>query len=209
MTLSQGHKYQRLKDTGIVMSVDRNGKPNSTIRTRFRRPSGPKRAPDDPHRLAAAFLQGHRSDDGRMLIRHWREEFLRWSDGAYRRVSDGTVRAELARVVGEMFEADAPFQVRAARAGGSDGKPPTVRKVTGDVISNTMTVLRSLYSGRSGMRCLRAGWPRLQEPPTPFGGWAYHSARIVAHRGTHPPTGVGGSRGAKNPDTYPESIATA
>ena len=53
-------------------------------------------APDNPHRLAARFLDHLSPLAGPpYLLRHWRGEFHRWGDGAYRPAPDGDVRAEM------------------------------------------------------------------------------------------------------------------
>ncbi len=56
---------------------------------------GPNDGPDNPHRLAAGFLDGTTPAGSPPLLRFWRGEFHRYDCGAYRPVPDDDQRARL------------------------------------------------------------------------------------------------------------------
>jgi hypothetical protein len=78
-------------------------------------------APDDPHRLARLYLAGHRADGGRLLLRHWQDEFYRWVRGAYTRHTEGEVKAAVVAAVKEEYDRQAAAE--AAQAGDRQGRP--------------------------------------------------------------------------------------
>lgn len=95
----------------------------------------------DPHRLARLFLEPYRSDLG-LKLRYWRDEFIRWDEGAYTRLPLGDLKAQLTSFIRGQFEADAEQRVLAwQRLGSPSDKKPKVRKVTGGLVGNVQQAL--------------------------------------------------------------------
>lgn len=81
---------------------------------------------DDPHSLAEAFLDARCTQDGTRTLRFHQQEWRRWIRGAYLKVPDAELRAELTRFVRQVFVAANIAELRAPKA---DGPPPETRKV--------------------------------------------------------------------------------
>jgi putative DNA primase/helicase len=106
-------------------------------------------AADDPHRLGRLHLGSHCDTDGRLLLRYWNEQFLRWESGAYRAHTDSDVKAEVVKGAKQEFDrlanAQAELLVNAAGVGDANDRPKPVvtRKVTATVANNVMQAIRS------------------------------------------------------------------
>lgn len=107
---------------------------------------GPNDGPDNPHRLAAVFLDGIAPAGSPRLLRFWHGEFHRYHDGAYRPVSDDDQRAELTQFVRSEFLRLNAAAVTAWEAdqGENKGGPPQVRRVTSRLIGDVLQALRGL-----------------------------------------------------------------
>jgi P4 family phage/plasmid primase-like protien len=106
-------------------------KPDVGTQTVFYAPE----AIDDPHRLARLILP----NDGSVLRWH-RDQWYAFDDYAYRPVESSEIRAKVTAGIKEEFDLHA-----ASRAAADPSKPPpTCKKVTGRVASDTMRALESL-----------------------------------------------------------------
>lgn len=106
-------------------------------------------AADDPHRLARLFLDEHQHPDG-LTLRYWREQFHRWSGGAYRALDEKELRAELCQRIKQEFDRLNRIAIELwEKAGRVDkkGKPepkPEARRVTARLTADTMHALAGL-----------------------------------------------------------------
>ncbi len=108
-------------------------------------PDGPNDAPDNPHRLAAGFLDGITPAGSPLLLRFWRSEFHRYRDGAYRPVPDDDQRGELTQYTRNEFVRLNAAAVAACEDEGDEKKqPPRVRPVTSKLIGDVLQALRGL-----------------------------------------------------------------
>ena len=106
----------------------------------------PNEAPDDPHRLARLFIGECCQHAEGLTLRFWREEWHRWDGSAYRIIPGTELRAELtASAKAEMDRVNLIAQKLADEEKG----PPTVRKVTGRMISDVAHALASITVLRS------------------------------------------------------------
>jgi putative DNA primase/helicase len=102
----------------------------------------PNEAADDPHRLARLYVKERCEHGDGLTLRFWRDQYHRWDGRAYRVMPDKELRAELtASAKAEMNSQNLVAQKLAA-ASGQD--PPTVRKITGRLISDVAHALQSL-----------------------------------------------------------------
>jgi len=107
-----------------------------------------REAPDDPHRLARIFLDRMRTVDGVATIRCWNGEWYRWGEGAYQRVADAELTAEMNAVIKEEFDRISIMQqFVAADLEDQDLRKGDLlartRKVTTTVVNNTLQALRA------------------------------------------------------------------
>ncbi len=110
---------------------------------------------DDPHRLARLFVRQWRYQ-GKRTPRFYRDEWLKWTDRAYRPVSDSELNSRLGAVIKKEFDRINEFAVKKwIEAGGKDDKgkdveKPQPQKVTRNLVSNVVLALQSitLLSGR-------------------------------------------------------------
>ncbi len=141
----------------------------------------PNEDADDPHRLARLFLRERCTHVDGVTERFWREEWHRWEGSAYRILPDKELRAELtASAKAEMDRVNLVAQKRAD----PDKAPPTVRKVTGRLVSDVAHALASLTV-----------LPSRTEPPTWIGAEGpFPAAEILACRNglVHLPSLVAG-----------------
>ncbi len=106
---------------------------------------GPNDGPDNPHRLAAGFLDGTTPAGSPPLLRFWRGEFHRYDCGAYRPVPDDDQRARLTQHVRDEFVRLNAAAVAAHEDEGDEKKgPPRVRPVTSRMIGDVLQALRGL-----------------------------------------------------------------
>ncbi len=106
---------------------------------------GPNDGPDNPHRLAAGFIDGITQTGSPPLLRFWRGEFHRYDCGAYRPVPDDDQRAELTQYVRDEFVRLNAAAVAAPEDDGDEEKgPPRVRAVTTRLIGDVLQALRGL-----------------------------------------------------------------
>jgi putative DNA primase/helicase len=136
-------------------------------------------AVDDPHRLARLYLNDHAHPDGRTL-HCWREEWHRWSGGAYFVVKDKEIKAELTRRIKVEFD---EVNLRAVAAweatGGVDSRgkgvsAPVVHPVTTKKVADVLQALAG-YTLLPG--CLEA--PAWLGTTSPF-----PAAEVLACRNT-------------------------
>lgn len=92
-------------------------------------PVRPVEAPDDPHRLARLFVDGQRIA-GAPTLRWHREEWFRWRAGAYCRLLERELRAEIGCAIKAEFDRLNRSEVADWHAGGGKGPCPTARKVS-------------------------------------------------------------------------------
>ena len=102
----------------------------------------PNEAADDPHRLARLFIdQSCKSDDG-LTLRYWREQWWKWDGTVYRQLPDAELSAALLESIkGEMDRLNIAAQILAAAKG---EPPPTARKVTKGMVTDTEAALASM-----------------------------------------------------------------
>lgn len=106
---------------------------------------GPNDGPDNPHRLAAGFLDRITPAGSPPLLRFWRGEFHRYDCGAYRPVPDDDQRARLTQYVRNEFVRLNAVAVAAHEDKGEEEKgPPTVRPVTSRLIGDVLQALKGL-----------------------------------------------------------------
>ncbi|QJX00253.1 DNA primase family protein [Frigoriglobus tundricola] len=105
---------------------------------------GPNDAPDNPHRLAAGFLDSITPAGSPRLLRFWRGDFHRYRDGAYRPVPDDDQRAELTQYVRAEFVRSNAAVVAACEGEDEKKQPPRVRPVTSKMIGDVLQALRGL-----------------------------------------------------------------
>ena len=88
-------------------------------------------AATDPHELAKRFIQRHNHDShNHAALRYWRDEFWRFHNGRYRRISQAELQAEISQFVREEFQRDKPT----TRAG-------QIVQVTRSLVGNVMQAL--------------------------------------------------------------------
>jgi putative DNA primase/helicase len=98
-------------------------------------------APDDPHRLARLYLQENTLTDG-LALRWWREQWYRWSEGAYNLLLDKEMKAELGQTIKTEFDRlNVTEQTNDTRR--KDG-PPVARKVTTRLLADVSAALTGL-----------------------------------------------------------------
>jgi putative DNA primase/helicase len=100
----------------------------------------PNEAQDDPHRLARSFLNHKCSHDDGYTLRHWREQWHRWDGTAYRTLSEIELRAEVTENSKSALDRANVITQRAS----NQNRTPTVRKVTGRLVSDVENALTSL-----------------------------------------------------------------
>jgi putative DNA primase/helicase len=109
----------------------------------------PNEAADDPHRLARLFLAENCQHPETSTLRYWRDEWHRWDRIAYRLIPEKELRAELTEAVKRDMDR---LNLIAQRIAAAKGEAlPTVRKVTGRLITDVAHALASLtvFPGRT------------------------------------------------------------
>jgi putative DNA primase/helicase len=130
-------------------------------------PTGPhevNETHDDPHRLARGYRSRHRGPEGEEGLYFWREEYLRWNEGAYHSVHAKEVKAGLTQSIKGTFDRINCEQMRKWRenrgtAGDKPKPPPEVQPVTTHLVGNAAQAL-------AGLSLL----PSTVEPPAWLGG---------------------------------------
>jgi putative DNA primase/helicase len=104
---------------------------------------------DDPHRLARLFLAEKCQHAESCTLKFWRDEWPRWDGIAYRLIPEKELRAEVTEVVKREMDRLNLIAQKIAAAKGEP--PPTVRKVTGRMITDVAHALASLtvFPGRT------------------------------------------------------------
>ncbi len=103
--------------------------------------SGPNDSPDNPHRLAAGFLETHSPGGPPFQVRFWRGDYHRYHDGAYRVVPDSDLRGELTSWVRAEFIKQNLLDLEQWADNGGKGAAPEVRKVTAGGITNVIQAM--------------------------------------------------------------------
>ena len=101
----------------------------------------PNEASDDPHRLARHFLDKRCQHADGLTLRFWRDEWNRWDGSVYCVVPAKELRADL--TVSTKAEMDR-LNLIAQKFADEEKGPPTVRKVTGGLVSDVAHALVSL-----------------------------------------------------------------
>ena len=92
---------------------------------------------DDPHRLARVNLERYKAEhDGRLVF--WRDEWMKWKDGRYRKIEIGELKAKVCAAIREEFE------ICWREQSGTDRK--SVMKVTRSLVSNVVGAMESMCS---------------------------------------------------------------
>lgn len=100
---------------------------------------------DNPHRLAAEFLRYGGRPAGPAWLRYWRDTFYEWDRTAYRVVESNALSGRLNRFVRRRFQDWHEIEMFAFSQNAKEGqKPPTVRPVTTQVVTNTAHALKGL-----------------------------------------------------------------
>ena len=97
--------------------------------------TAPPEAIDDPHRLARLILP-----NGGNVLRWHREQFYEFDEYAYHQIETAEIRAKITRGIKREFDRHASMKA----AADITKAPPTCKKVTGRVASDTMRALESL-----------------------------------------------------------------
>lgn len=119
--------------------------PTASPPTSAHAPSGPNDGADNPHRLAAGFLDEIAPAGSPRQLRFWRGEFHRYHNGAYRPVPDADQRAELTQYVrAEFVRLNVAAVAAQTNKGEQVGAPPKVRPVTSRLIGDVVQALRGL-----------------------------------------------------------------
>jgi putative DNA primase/helicase len=105
---------------------------------------------DDPHRLARLFAAGYCTTAGERTLARWRSQFYRWDSGAYARLTDESVRAELTTFVRKQFERDY------AATEGNEIRPKAVRPVRQGLVSDVLGALHGMVAVPFGVN--QPGW---------------------------------------------------
>jgi putative DNA primase/helicase len=107
--------------------------------------SGPNDGPDNPHRLAAGFLDSLSPGGPPHRLRYWRGEFHHYQVGAYHPVPDDDLRAQVVAWVRAEFLRLHSLDVAAWQGKtGDKGLSPRVRPVTMNLIGNVLQALRGM-----------------------------------------------------------------
>ena len=107
----------------------------------------PTEADDDPHRLGRKFLDQYgRTETGEPTIAFYRGEVCRWNPSlnAFETVTDAEIRGEITKSAKAQLDESAAIRLRLHLASGSDGKPPTGKKVTRSLVGNVLNVVESM-----------------------------------------------------------------
>lgn len=101
---------------------------------------------DDPHRLAGVFLERFCGANNERCWVRWNGQSYRWNSTCYDLVKADSLRAMLVNMIQQDFDADAIERIQAFEKKGDDakGKPPTARKVSGQLINNTIEHLSAM-----------------------------------------------------------------
>lgn len=90
--------------------------------------AGRGKALDDPDRLARAILD-QEIQQGTLILRYWRDQWVRWDGAAYRAVPRSEMEAMVVRFINDYFDRY---------------KSKKRLKVTGNLVSNVMMAMRSM-----------------------------------------------------------------
>ncbi len=101
----------------------------------------PNEAPDNPHRLTDGYLDTISPGGPPLLLRSWRDEFHRYTGGAYHPVPDGDLRGELVEWVRREFVCLNLIEMKQWREK-PEGDPPKVRNVSTRLINDVLQALR-------------------------------------------------------------------
>jgi len=145
---------QYLRGMEAMSSSNGNGKPHSEPHAGgdegAGEGAGPLEAPDDPHRLATLYLKARCTHEQGLTLRFWREEWWRWTRGAYRALAAKELRAELTRAVkAEMNQLNVLDQAEARE---KNKAVPFARKVTGNLVGDALRAAESMTVLAGGVR---------------------------------------------------------
>lgn len=103
----------------------------------------PREKDTNSHRLARLFMESIHYRNQRTIV-YWRQEYYRFRDGGYSRLSDSELRAELTVFIRWQFERDHASQVarhQASEEGEKGAAPPAIEDVTKLLVTNVMQAL--------------------------------------------------------------------
>jgi putative DNA primase/helicase len=103
----------------------------------------PEEADDDPHRLAAIYLERFKHPDC-LTLRFWRDGFHRWNTRAYVAVPLAELKAEIAAACKAEFDRLNAQKLRTWVPKGDNEAPPKAMKVTSALVGNVVLALQGL-----------------------------------------------------------------
>jgi P4 family phage/plasmid primase-like protien len=103
----------------------------------------PEEADDDPHRLAAIYLERFKHPDC-LTLRFWRDGFHRWDTRAYVAVPIAELKAEIAAACKAEFDRLNAQKLRTWVPKGDNEAPPKAMKVTSALVGNVVLALQGL-----------------------------------------------------------------
>jgi P4 family phage/plasmid primase-like protien len=112
-------------------------------------PNGANEAADDPHRLARIFSEKHKHN-GELTLRFYRGESLKWTEGAFRPITESELKAGITRSTKAEFDRLNGIAIKLWRdAGGKDENgndvnAPEARKVTRNLVADVTQALQSI-----------------------------------------------------------------
>ncbi len=101
--------------------------------------------PDNPHRLARAYLASLSPPDTALRLRFWREEFHEWRDGCYHTVRDADIRARLGAWLEREFRRVYALELKEWKEKADQGgRMPKERPVKSGLVNDVVHALQSL-----------------------------------------------------------------
>lgn len=101
--------------------------------------------PDNPHRLARAYLASLSPPDTALRLRFWREDFHEWRDGYYHTVRDADIRARLGAWLEREFRRVYALELKEWKEKADQGgRVPKERPVKTGLVNDVVHALESL-----------------------------------------------------------------
>jgi len=113
-----------------------------------------KRAIDDPHRLAEAFINSYSHEKHEAIcFRYWRERFYIWTGDRYEQFSDKEIRPRITAFIEQEFNED---NIRKQLGPTFDANNVYAKKVTSGIVSNVLQAVTS--RALVPFKCEQPGW---------------------------------------------------